>query len=533
MGFGKSKIVMNTFCLTILIVSWCFLNAAEAQTRLGSPLITTNKSLFALTKSGAQASIQHYQGLDAVKENRRELSSFYQSSARPIWIDRNGQLTNKAVEAIEILAGSWSHGINPERYGVTELKSLAYRLNHSNAVHLEILLSAGFTTFLKDLSGLNFDAASVGEVNASWQQPAQGEEILQSISRNYNLSNLVGMYQPQSNLYKSMRIALMGLLQKGHYDPYGDAEVTFFGSDRRRTQYGRRTNYTQGRFTENEKQKIQQLIVNMERTRWIQRDRPSRYIVVNTGAARLWAIDNSGIRLDLSVVVGKPERQTRNFVSTITGVRINPTWTVPASIKKYDFHPILKTNPRALSAKNIELYDPTGKRSLDPTAVNWSSLSPSQMAQYVMVQRPGDGNPLGRIRFLMPNSYNIFIHDTSKPELFDYGYRAYSSGCVRASHVDQLAHFVMEGSGGWSEDTLSRHLSHNRTVDIASTHDVKVYIMYMTVWFDNYGNLVYADDVYSKDDTLYSYLNGLGRVPSFAHDVIKKASLENNTVVVR
>ena len=456
------------------------------------------------------------------------ISFLKENPGHSLWLQNRKaeKISYKSVTAINILQDSWTHGLNPGRYNIEQIRSIAYTYNPEKAQLFETLLTLSFTKFLQDLSGFTLQNADAHMINPEyWQPPLDAQNILDMLNTTDDLQKLISRIQPGSGLYKAMRIKLTDLVEKLEANRYSYSRNTlaYNGDNSVPGAYGKNVDKS-GDSSAIEEQ-IRQLIVNLERARWIKRERPERYIVVNTAASRLWGIDKDGVRLDMPVVVGQPDRKTISFNSTITGVRINPTWTVPKSVKKYDFLPVLQSNPSALTTKNIELYEAGAMRSLDPEAVDWNALKPENMHRFTMVQRSGQGNPLGRIRFLMPNKYNIFIHDTNKPDLFNYAYRAYSSGCIRASRIDDLAHFVMEGTDGWSEDRLREIIESGRTRDVPARDTLDVFIMYMTIWFDNQGSLVFAKDVYDKDNELFSYMHKQGRTPHFISGKLEEASL--------
>ena len=130
-----------------------------------------------------------------------------------------------------------------------------------------------------------------------------------------------------------------------------------------------------------------------------------------------------------------------------------------------------------------------------------------------MVQGPGAANVLGRIRVLMPNRYDIYLHDTSAPELFVKDDRALSSGCVRLSEPRRIANFVLEKNPTWSNDRLEAYLKKDKTIEITADNHLPVYIFYYTAWMDEKGSLIVGDDLYGKDSKLVYFLKQAGKIP--------------------
>src|SRR5690606_26433776 len=142
-----------------------------------------------------------------------------------------------------------------------------------------------------------------------------------------------------------------------------------------------------------------QIIANMERLRWLDQSRPERYVLVNIPSASLWAVDNGKVELEMPVIVGKEARPTYSFKTEISGVRFNPNWTVPPTIQKDDFLPMLLEDPMALTKRGIIIkYQ---GREVDPSKVDWSKVNRENIMNVRMVQAPGDDNPLGKVRVIM------------------------------------------------------------------------------------------------------------------------------------
>ncbi|MGB1077768.1 MAG: L,D-transpeptidase family protein, partial [Bdellovibrionales bacterium] len=262
------------------------------------------------------------------------------------------------------------------------------------------------------------------------------------------------------------------------------------------------------------KDRLEQVIVNMERARWISQEMPAKYLVVNIPAQTLWAIEGNDIVHEMPVIIGRATRQTNSFVTKVTGVRFNPTWTVPETIKFEDYLPKLIEDPNYLNDKGVEFYWGSGSEalSLPPESIQWAHLSEDDIDAIRIVQKSGDTNPLGRVRLHMPNQYNIYLHDTSSPGKFHRENRALSSGCVRMLEPEKIANFVLAGKKDWSEEKMREILDEGKMRDIWTQETTPVFLLYQTVWLDSSGNLIYGQDVYSKDKQLMQVLKKYGAV---------------------
>jgi murein L,D-transpeptidase YcbB/YkuD len=242
--------------------------------------------------------------------------------------------------------------------------------------------------------------------------------------------------------------------------------------------------------------------------RWLEDELPERYVLVNIPSQTLSAYDNGKLAFDMNVVVGLPFRQTKTFHTDIHGVRFNPTWSVPMGLKMSDFLPKLRKDPLYMSDKGLKFIRGYGRDAvhLDPTKIDWNAMTWRDMANLRLVQTSGDENALGRIRILMDDEYDIYMHDTNHKEFFAKTQRTYSSGCVRLSEPEKMARFVLNrNDGGWSQAKIQEAVASGETfeVDAAPT---PVYIVYRSIWLGRDGHLVYGADVYKQDEKLIALL---------------------------
>ena len=349
-------------------------------------------------------------------ENTKTLIKFYSGqSFLPLWLDTK-KPGKKVKTALAVLQDSWSHGLNPRVYKVQPLKKVADSLGDQNSAVLravfEVYLSDSLISYIKDITGNRVDPASVGIDASHLRKPVKVQKILEQIVRQKDVGTVTNSLLPDNVLYEELRFALKRLVQTGH----GGANKTF-----------------QANATYKNHHKIKQIIANLERLRWIDFKRPEKYIVINVPSARLWAISDNKINLGMPVVVGRRDRPTKSFVASIKGVRFNPSWTLPPSIMAQDILPKIQDNPDYLKENNITLYDGYGTdaHKVDPDKVNWQRVSSGGILRFKMVQAPGKDNPLGQVRFLMFNEFDIYLHDTNTPSLFSKPFRARRSGCVR------------------------------------------------------------------------------------------------------
>jgi murein L,D-transpeptidase YcbB/YkuD len=244
----------------------------------------------------------------------------------------------------------------------------------------------------------------------------------------------------------------------------------------------------------------QKIALNMKRWRHLPRTLGDRHIMVNMADFRLQFKEGDKTSLDMKVITGRPLRRTPVLSQMISTVILAPTWSVPRRIAIGDILPQIKRDPKYLDRKGFSLV--ANVKGIDQYAsakdVNWKKMSPRYFP-YRLVQKAGQGNALGDVKFVLPNDKSIYLHDTNHPELFARDMRALSSGCVRVEHPKLLADKLIAGQQGWNRSNIDSAISQSRTTHIRLQKPVPVYLMYWTTWVDDSGNLQIRDDVYQRD----------------------------------
>ena len=247
------------------------------------------------------------------------------------------------------------------------------------------------------------------------------------------------------------------------------------------------------------KQKIDQIRVNLERARWVFHKLPADYIAVDIAGFRAYNIADTTVNWLSRVQVGKPFRRTPVFKSKIKYIVFNPTWTVPPTILEKDILPKIKKKPGYLSKMKISVIDRKG-RIVEPNSVNWSKYKKN--VPYTFRQEPGPHNALGRVKFIFPNKYFIYLHDTPSRSLFGPKDRAFSSGCIRVDKDIELAEILLDDPDQWNRKSILSLLETNRTKKVYLPKPKPIMLLYATISFDQNRNLIFKKDVYNRDQTV-------------------------------
>jgi murein L,D-transpeptidase YcbB/YkuD len=258
-------------------------------------------------------------------------------------------------------------------------------------------------------------------------------------------------------------------------------------------------------------ERIRQIEVNLERWRWLPSDFPDRRIVVNIPEFTLHAFGDGREVLTMPVVVGEEydDRATPVFSNALSIVEFSPYWNVPRSILEKELLPEIIRNPRYLERRHYEIVNgwQADAPVIDPATVDWKRVVPSRFP-YRIRQRPGPDNALGRVKFLFPNPYSVYMHDTPEKEKFDRQARAFSHGCIRLSRPFDLARYVFEGMPGWDDARIRSMMAAEATRQVRIRASIPVYIVYLTVFVED-GRVQFRDDVYGADRRIAAMIDAL------------------------
>ena len=244
--------------------------------------------------------------------------------------------------------------------------------------------------------------------------------------------------------------------------------------------------------------RIKQIMLNLERLRWIPVQMEENYLLVNIPEFTLHVFEHDKQIWQTNVVVGKTARKTSIFKGNMSQIVLNPYWGVPMSIGKTEILGHLQRNSRYLAQENMEVL--SGENVINPDNINWNQYKNS--VPYTFRQKPGKNNALGKMKFLFPNNYHIYLHDTPAKYLFNSNKRAFSHGCIRVENPLKLANYLLRNNVAWNPQRVDEILRTDQQVGIRINPTVPVYIAYFTAWVDGEGQLNFRNDLYQLDAKL-------------------------------
>ena len=249
--------------------------------------------------------------------------------------------------------------------------------------------------------------------------------------------------------------------------------------------------------------RIRQIELNLERWRWLPRQLGDPRIEVNIADFRLSVIEDGRPVLGMRVVVGKPFAQTPVFSARMTYLVFSPYWYVPKSIARDELLPKIRNNPDYLEENNMELVKGFGANEgdVDPAEVDWDAVAAGHFP-FRIRQRPGAGNPLGKVKFMFPNPFEIYLHDTSAPDLFSHTNRMFSHGCMRVDKPFELAEYLLANAPGWTPDAIASAMNRKTEQTVLLPRPIAVNVLYTTAWVDETGRVQFRSDIYGRDQRL-------------------------------
>ena len=261
-------------------------------------------------------------------------------------------------------------------------------------------------------------------------------------------------------------------------------------------------------------ERIRQIELNLERWRWLPRDLGSRYLMVNSAGFTFELVDAGRALFSGRVVAGRVDWPTPILSARLTEVTFNPRWNIPKSIAIQEVLPMVRRDPDHLRRDGIHVMSDTTEQAveLDLGTIAWDTVPDSTFA-WRLWQESGPRNPLGRIRFTIPNRFGVALHDTREPQLFGALARAFSHGCVRVADAERLAIYVLREVPGWTPDSIRAAAALPAERRVAAPDSMPTYLEYWTAWVGSDGVVEFRPDLYGWDAELADALSRRVREP--------------------
>jgi murein L,D-transpeptidase YcbB/YkuD len=484
--------------------------------------------------------------LRIMPEIRDALSDQYrQQNFRPLWLDQSGKLSPRAVAVVKLLAAADEEGLESASYLPPSLASFDSIPPESDAAamaKLDVEITALALKYARDASGGQFDPRHLSlyhDVTPAWVASSKAVKVIAWSP--YPAEYLQGLH-PELPAYAAMKAELAKLRKDETvvtHDPIPDGAIVKKGkSDERIPAIRQRladlgypealnaasdplvldadlsvqlrlfqkasaikTTGVLGPQTvaalnaNTSGRDIARLLNNMERARWLPKSLGLRHVFVNQAAFEARVMDKGEEVWKTRVIVGKAHTQTNVFHDEMETVVFNPSWGVPPSIIANEYLPKLRRDPGYLDRIGYKVVNEKGK-VVPSRSVAWGKYG--SKVPFGIQQPPGAKNALGDVKFLFPNTHNIYMHDTPSRELFENDVRAFSHGCVRVQDPRHFASVIL----GWDRTQVEEHIATAKTETVKLPTKVPVHLTYFTAWPDNAGKMQYFSDIYGRDKAM-------------------------------
>jgi murein L,D-transpeptidase YcbB/YkuD len=251
------------------------------------------------------------------------------------------------------------------------------------------------------------------------------------------------------------------------------------------------------------KERTRQIELNLERWRWLPRDLGARHIRVNVPQFNLSVIEDGREVMSMRVVVGRHYRRTPVFSSLVDHLVLNPDWNIPTRIAVQDILPKARKDPAYMRREKIRVFESWVRdaEEIDPSGIDWTQVS-DQSFRYKFKKDPGPHNDLGRIKFIFPNKFSVYLHDTPSKRLFERSMRGFSSGCIRIEKPMDLAEYVLRDSSEWSREAIIAAIDSGTLRTVSLPRKIPLHLIYMTAAADSEGQVRFWPDIYQRDPAL-------------------------------
>ncbi len=526
---------------------------------LGAGLVQAGPSMPDISKQ-LQLQIEKQKTV-SVSHSRQSLHAgrlayyFYaERSFSPAWLAEDGLLSN-AEQLIYAIEKADEEGLDPDDYHLDIILSLLAEVNQNTSwnnndslllARLDILFTDAFLTYAAHLTYGRFNP---GTIYKNWQMPSDHIDLISLLSQaveSGQAERTLRNQLPEHHIYSQLRehlarykdIAAQGgwpeidsdkklqagdegplvhqlrnhLFISGELSEYNDQDVfdhvLTLAVMKFQASHGLSVDGTVGHKTLAAlnipvEERIHQIELNMERWRWLPQQLGDHYIHVNITDFSLSIVENGYTAFSMPVIVGKKTRNTPSFSANMTYIVVNPFWRVPRSIAIKDKLPLLRKDPGYLSKHNFRVFqwhrgEPV---EIEPSFIDWHKVT-ARNFNYSLRQDPGPDNALGSLKFMFPNKFSVYMHDTPTQHLFTREIRTFSSGCIRVASPLDLADYLLKGDPSWDSQAILNSIDRGLREIVSLPEPIRVYVLYWTAWVGEDGRMQFRDDIYRWDSVL-------------------------------
>lgn len=488
------KIILSVLIIILLII-WFFYKEKENPLNDDAPKTALNEAVKGILKK--RIDVKNFNislGIGTILLSPEYLSKYYtKNNYAPVWIGKTGSLSI-ADSMIAKMKEAMFDGLASSDYHLSDIETLKNTLLLNAAMDkdsialnkwadLEILLSDAFFTYAKHQYAGRIHSE---KFNVEWENHIATIDLLDSLkkaSEKNSIRETIDNFSCIYPQYKKLKTLLKSYLERNKNpaaidSTFNELNIPF-------------------------EARIEQIMVNMERWKWLPHPIETSYILVNTAGYNLEVIENNESVMDMKIVVGMIKHSTPVFDADMTYLILNPWWEIPMSIAKKEMLAQIKKDTSYFTKNNIKIYKSwkKGARNVPADSINWNTIDTNNF-NFRLRQIPGSGNALGQIKFMFPNKYAIYMHDTPNKELFSRSKRTFSHGCIRIEKPIKLAGYLLQKDSLWSNDKLLEAIDSKNEQTIRLPKPIKVFICYSTIWIDKAATPDFKKDIYAIDKEL-------------------------------
>ncbi len=503
------------------------------------------------TAPGARAEVTTFlQTMAAAASSDQAVADWYRSTDYvPVWTGEADAERRTAL--FSALATAADHGLPPARYDLEGLQAAFGQVTTAeDLARLEVAMTRSYLTWADDLTSGMLEPKAIDSTIVRDIVHEDPQALMLAVTQGNPWQAMQDLL-PQSNVYAQLvkakigleiamteggwgpvvpgggalgpgaqggrvvalrdRLIAMGYLHRSAtqtYDRDIEAAVSAYQTENGLKVTGTAGAETIAHLNVPPEERMKSILVAMERERWMDIDRSGRIIWVNLPDFTAKILDDGVLTFSTRAVIGRQDmdRRTPEFSDEMNHMVVNPSWGVPRSIIVNEYLPLLQGNPHAVS--HLQVIDSAG-RVVPRGSVNFARFT-ARSFPYGLRQPPGDGNALGKVKFMFPNKYNIYLHDTPAKSLFSHDVRAYSHGCIRLADPIDFAHVLLSAQSHAVEEEFDGYLKSGLESPVKFERVIPVHLVYFTAYPEASGRIGYRADVYDRDAMLWDALAAAG-----------------------